>query len=201
MALDRTPGSALTSASMKHSHSVSGATVRTPIHKACDLPTQRGGNGGLWIRRSAGGAPQARGRWRRSRPRSGHRLPVRAGGLPDNPGRAAIAGRARCLLPRRARTITVRCGACSPHDGGAATSRGSSPRCLTARKMSHATIASHTAEIASSMTLHRSLSAADCAQRRRVRRRPPPPARNQRLPTSPYRRRHGRQSLGRRQAA
>jgi hypothetical protein len=35
---------------MKHNHSVSGATVRAPIQQACDLPTQRGGNSGLWIK-------------------------------------------------------------------------------------------------------------------------------------------------------
>jgi hypothetical protein len=47
MALDSAPGASFTSASMKHSHSLPGTTVRAPIQQACDLPTQRGGSGGL----------------------------------------------------------------------------------------------------------------------------------------------------------
>jgi hypothetical protein len=47
MALDSAPGASFTSASMKHSHSLPGTTVRAPIQQACDLPTQRDGSGGL----------------------------------------------------------------------------------------------------------------------------------------------------------
>jgi hypothetical protein len=47
MALDSAPGASFTSASMKHSHSLPGTTVRAPIQQACDLPTQRGGRWAL----------------------------------------------------------------------------------------------------------------------------------------------------------
>ena len=45
-ALDRAAGAAVTSESMKHSHSQSGA-ARAPTAQACALPVQRAGNGGL----------------------------------------------------------------------------------------------------------------------------------------------------------
>ena len=53
-ALESTCGDAVTSASMKHSHSLSGAAARAPMAQACDLPIQRGGSGGLLISASRG---------------------------------------------------------------------------------------------------------------------------------------------------
>jgi len=43
IALDSKAGLLRTSASMKQSHSASGAAARAPIQQACDLPIQRGG--------------------------------------------------------------------------------------------------------------------------------------------------------------
>ncbi len=48
-ALDSAEGAGLTSASMKHSHSVCGSVACTPTAHACVLPVQRGGSGGLPI--------------------------------------------------------------------------------------------------------------------------------------------------------